>query len=71
MSAEMAARMGRLSMELVEDSNGLVGQAGAGAIQLGMMNAAGRFAIAAAIHDLAIAVREQKRPARVRKGKTR
>ena len=63
-SAEMAARMTRLAQALVEASDGMVGDPGSGPTQIGLMNAAGRFAIAAAIHDLASAVRESKRPVR-------
>ena len=57
-SAEMVVRMFNLTQSLVEASDALVGANGAGPTQLGMMNAAGRFAIAGAIYDLAIAVRE-------------
>ena len=57
-SAEMVAHMIRMGTSLVEANSVLFGTMGAGPTQIGMMTAAGQFAIAAAIHDLASAVRD-------------
>ncbi len=49
----------RMADKCVASSNRLVGSPGAGATQTAMMQAAAGFTIAAAIFDLAAAVREK------------